>query len=49
LNSLKELDPIIMKFRIQVDLKNFSKAIKEISQDISNSHQEEIIQIIKKN
>jgi len=43
LNSLKELDPTVMKFRIQVDLKNFEKAIKEIAKDESNSHLEEVL------
>jgi len=43
LNSLKELDPTVMKFRIQVDLKNFEKAIREIAKDESNSHLEEVL------
>jgi elongator complex protein 1 len=49
LNSLKEMDPVSMKFRIQVDLGNFDKAIREVSRDETHSHFDEILQIVKKN
>lgn len=38
-----------MKFWIQVDLKNFEKAIREISKDETQSHLDEVLQIVKKN
>lgn len=47
LQELKAMDPIFMKYRIQLDLKNFETALKMIAES-GEQHFEEALGLIKK-